>query len=185
MAYSTIKKKHCRCQPDCPKWPTLGYSGYFASHSPKEILEKVGTKRDVTKRNRDARNRTRILINKKPNEEKNIQELWWIMVAAVIRANPRCWETNEYIPEKYYRAASCHILPKAIFPSVAHHPKNFLVLSASNGSHDKTHRIDTFCKMKVWPIAVDRFLEILPYVKERHKILDLFKEKIEYLKTEK
>ena len=34
-------------------------------------------------------------------------------------------------------------------------------------------------KMAVWEEAVDRFLEILPLVKERHKYLELFKSKID------
>lgn len=35
----TIKQKHCKCSPDCDKWPTLGYGGYNSAHVPNELKE--------------------------------------------------------------------------------------------------------------------------------------------------
>lgn len=189
MAYSSIVKKRCKC--GCDKWPTLGWDGYFAGHAPQELKDKKGSKKQVSDKNRYARNKVRCLL---PSKEKdNLQELWFSMVANEIEKNPYCWETGDFIQKEYklfgtntvknnYRNASCHILPKSIFPSVSTHPLNFLILSASNGSHDKTHRLDTFSKMKVWPIAVERFKKIEPYIKERHKLLNQFRELI-YEKT--
>jgi hypothetical protein len=55
---------------------------------------------------------------------------------------------------------------------------NFLVLSPRNGSHDKTHRIDTFSQMKVFPIAIERFYLFEKEITEQHKYLDLFREAI-------
>ncbi len=161
-----------------------------------KVLLCLNCKRAVDNKNQLAKQRERIqvrsLIDKKPTEQKNLQELWFAMVAQEIEKSPYCWETGDFIQKEVrlfgtervmdnYRNASCHILPKSIFKSVATHPLNFLILSASNGSHEKTHRVDTFVKMKCWPIAAERLKQILPYVKERHKILALFKEKINYI----
>jgi hypothetical protein len=122
--------------------------------------------------------KVRELINMPENIEMVNQEKWFRHVAKVIEANPYCWETGEYISEADYRNATAHIFPKAHFGSVATHPLNFLILSPRNGAHDKTHRLDTFCKMKVWPIAVKRFLEFEPLITEKHKYLNTFKELI-------
>lgn len=67
-----------------------------------------------------------------------------------------CMETGDEIPRVYARHATAHLLAKKNFPSVATHPLNYLILSAHNGSHDKTHRVDTFIKMKIWPEAAAR-----------------------------
>lgn len=61
--YSTIKKKKCRCGTQ-NHYPTLGYNGWNIKCAPKEILDKVGTKRQVQKRNRNARLRVSTLLKK-------------------------------------------------------------------------------------------------------------------------
>lgn len=73
-----------------------------------------------------------------------------------------CMETGDEIPRAFARHATAHLLAKKLFPSIACHPLNYLILSAANGSHDKTHRVDTFIKMKVWPQAARRIKEMLP-----------------------
>lgn len=186
MYNSTIKRKTCKC--GCGKYPTLSFGGYFASHAPQEIKDNVLSKRKRTVIARNARNKVRGLIPK--DKVNNLQELWFVKIIAEIRDNPYCWETGDRIPDSYFdfkkgdhvktdrffRAACCHIFPKSIFPSVATHPSNYLILSASNGSHDKTHRLDTFCKMGIWKEACDRFKEFEPYITETHKYLNTFRE---------
>ena len=66
--YSTIKRKTCKC--GCNKYPTVGYNGFYSSHAPKEILDKVGTKRQVQKRNRAARNKISNLLKKDSEADK-------------------------------------------------------------------------------------------------------------------
>lgn len=73
-----------------------------------------------------------------------------------------CMETGELIPQKYARASIAHLLPKAKFHSVATHPLNYLILSAHNGSHQKTDRVDNFVQMKIWPEAKRRMLIMIP-----------------------
>lgn len=102
-------------------------------------------------------------------------EVWFDNVKRQIIKNPFCWECGMYIPEKYCRHASAHIFPKAIFESVATHPLNYLVLGASCGCHDKTHRLDTFSDMGVFGEAVRRFRIFEPSITEKHKYLDTFR----------
>jgi len=44
MAFSTIKKKNCKCSPTCKFPPTISFSGYYYSHAPQEIKDKQGEK---------------------------------------------------------------------------------------------------------------------------------------------
>lgn len=73
-----------------------------------------------------------------------------------------CMECKRWIPETYMRCATAHLLPKKIFKSVATHPLNYLILGAGCGCHDKTHTISKFVKMKIWPEAKKRILEMMP-----------------------
>jgi len=99
------------------------------------------------------------------------QQLWFEDIKR--REEPKCWETGDWIPAKYMRAARAHILPKKDniggFPSVATHPLNYLILSSLNGSHDKTHTWSKFQTMKVWPLAVERFKKIYPYIAQAER----------------
>lgn len=109
---------------------------------------------------------------------------WYAMVTGVIAEKPYCWECGEFIPMPnlalpkkdqidFYHAASAHILFKSIFDSVKAHPYNFLVLGAGC-CHDKSHRMDTFSKMKVFPLAVKRFRLFEGLITEKHALLDEF-----------
>ena len=73
-----------------------------------------------------------------------------------------CMETGEAIPRRYARAATAHLLPKKLFKSVATHELNYLILSAANGSHDRTHTISKFVQMKIWPEAARRIKILIP-----------------------
>lgn len=69
MSYSSIKSKKCKC--GCGKPPTLGYGGFKFSCAPAEIKDKVGTKRDVAKRNKNARNKVSSLLHKDSEADKS------------------------------------------------------------------------------------------------------------------
>lgn len=88
---------------------------------------------------------------------------WFATIASQFTAGTcKCWECNAPVPEAFIIHATAHIFPKKAFPSVATHPSNYLILGASC-CHDKSHKVETFSKMKIWREAVDRFLEF-----ERH-----------------
>lgn len=40
-----LKKKKCKCSPDCSLWPTLGFGGYNYNHAPQEIKDKKNEKK--------------------------------------------------------------------------------------------------------------------------------------------
>jgi len=75
-----------------------------------------------------------------------------------------CMECGAIVPRAYIRHATAHLLPKNIFKSVATHELNYLILGAGCGCHEKTHRIDKFIKMKIWPIAKERILTMMPFL---------------------
>ena len=74
----------------------------------------------------------------------------------------RCMECGAFIPIEYSRHATAHLLPKKIFKSVATNQNNYLILCAHNGCHDRTHTISKFIKMKTFPLAKERILQMMP-----------------------
>lgn len=79
---------------------------------------------------------------------------------------PRCQECGAKISRVYARHATAHLLPKKHFKSVETNDLNYLILGAGCGCHNKTHRIDTFVTMKIWPQAakaINVLLPLLPY----------------------
>lgn len=159
--------------------PKIGAGGYCWEHEQEDPAYNRKQDRSAVK---DAEKKLRMLSSSMDNklvdntaaiEFQKLQN-FFSDAAKDIAKNPVCWECGDIIPLKYYRAATAHILPKAIFRSVAAHPMNRLHLCAKNGCHDKTHRLDTFSKMKVFPEAVRRFSIVYPEVKEKHKLLQDF-----------
>jgi hypothetical protein len=110
---------------------------------------------------------------------ENPLDEWFDEKIRILAKHPFCMECNSLIPPAYYHAAVAHIFQKSIFKSIATHPFNYLFLGAGCGCHNRSHRLDTFSKMKVFPEAVDRFVIFRESIKERHKYLDLF---IDYAK---
>lgn len=140
------------------------------------------TERDK-QRNRQVKENSQVrgLLNSEQNKlvanqaAKDIDALqkWFDVIAKEIADHPNCWECHSWVKKEYYRAATAHILPKAIFQSVATHPLNYLILPA-HCCHNKTHRLDTFSQMKIFPEAVNRFRQFQHLITEKHKLLDEF-----------
>lgn len=183
--FSTIKRKTCKC--GCLRLPTLGCAGYSYQCMPEELKAKVGDKKKLQQKRLNASKYASTKLRMDNYKENVEQELWFRMIALEIEKNPRCMECNAWISKPYYKAATAHIFPKGndYFPSVATNPHNYLILGAGCGCHDKTHRIDTFSKMKCFPIAIERFYLFEKEIKENHKYLTLFKEAIKSYNYEK
>ena len=166
MAYSSIQRKKCKC--GCNRYPSLGYNGYSYNCAPQEIKDKVGTKREVAQKNRNARNLASRKLHSEQRAESHGQnelERWFhqiLMKHSVDGMGCTCMECGSWIPEQYMRHATAHLLPKKLFKSCATHPLNYLILGAGCGCHAKTDRVDLFCKMKVWPEAARRIKIIMP-----------------------
>lgn len=70
MAYgSSITKK--KCKGECGRYPVLGLNGWCYKCCPQEVKDKLGTRRDVAKRNKAARNKTSSLLNKDSDADKS------------------------------------------------------------------------------------------------------------------
>lgn len=120
-------------------------------------------------------------ISNEPNFKTAIQakkemDAFWKYAESVIDKKPYCWECGDFISKSDYRAATAHIFPKSIFESVASNKWNFLVLGARCGCHDKSHRLDIFSQMKVFPTAINRYMKFGELITEKHKYLSLFKD---------
>lgn len=111
----------------------------------------------------------------KMTSHKDTTELneWFVDKEKILIRNPRCWNCNDFIPLRFARAAVAHIFPKSIFESIATHEENFLICGAGC-CHDKTHTVERFSRMAVFPMAVRKFLKFYTNITERHKYLFLF-----------
>lgn len=140
------------------------------------------------------RNRAKVFLAKR-HQEKSFEDYvaeqmlddWFLDIGErIITPNPFCWECGAKIfidndqPLHVYRSNTAHIFPKSIFHSVETHMLNFIIAGSACGCHNKTHRLDTFSKMKIWPMAVQRFHSFQSEITETHKYLYFF---IKYSKT--
>lgn len=178
-----IKKKLCKC--GCDKMPTMSCQGYNYSCMPDELREKVGDKKKLQQKKSNAAKYASTKLRMMKSKEDTELDLWFRRIALEIEKNPHCMECNAWISKPFYKAATAHIFPKGenYFPSVATNPHNYLILGAGCGCHDKTHRIDTFSKMKIFPIAIEHFYQFEKEIKENHKYLSIFKEAIKNYKS--
>ena len=103
-------------------------------------------------------------------------EFWKYAEKIIENTGSKCWECGDTIFKSDYRNSTGHIFPKSIFLSVASNKYNFLVVGNRCGCHNKTHTLATFSKMKVFPVAVNRFMKFGNLITEKHKYLTLFKE---------
>lgn len=106
--------------------------------------------------------------------QPNLMTKFWDIAASVISKKPYCWECGDRINKSDFRAATAHIFPKSLFPSVADNEWNYLVLGARCGCHNKSHTMLTFSQMSIFPVAVQRYMKFGHLITEQHKYLDLF-----------
>jgi hypothetical protein len=98
-----------------------------------------------------------------------------------------CMECGCRINKKDFEFAImtvAHVLPKRKdqFPSVATHEENSLELCVTNGCHGRyDNSWEDAAQMKVWPLAVKKFLIIYPAIaaKERKHIPDVLMQELE------
>lgn len=70
MAYSSIKRKTCKCgNPKC--YPSLSFQGWNFKCAPPEVKDKLGTRKEIAKRNKNARNRASLLLKKDNDADKS------------------------------------------------------------------------------------------------------------------
>lgn len=154
LMYSSIRPKMgkcAECPPDAPEKRLI--KGLCPYHYNKNLLNRA----------RQKRVDTRSLIKEQLNK-------WFENATEELRRCPYCEECGEYIPAAYFRHATAHVLPKAIFRSVATHPANRLFLGAGCGCHSKFDSAwSNAQEMKVWPKAEKIFLIIYPDIAEEEQ----------------
>ena len=139
MAYSTIKRKHCKCEEGCKKMPSMGFSGYYYAHAPQEIKDKQGLKAKRGYQNSLSRTRSNALAKKvrsygKENvgiktPEIKSQEQWYLdRRDEMLNVCAECGAGTNVKDDKYYRWSVCHIVPKSLVPSVATYEHNWIEL---------------------------------------------------------
>lgn len=122
--------------------------------------------------------RTRANYSKNSNSSKQELDKWFAQIQQEQAGQCVCWECGERIPDAFIRHATAHIFPKAQFSSVADHPANYLILGAGC-CHDKSHKVTTFAKLKMFKEAVERFLQFereLTKEEKAKKYYSLFRE---------
>lgn len=78
----------------------------------------------------------------------------------------------------------CHILPKAIFVSVKMHDDVWVELCAwgngsCHGNMDNSTRGREMETLKCFPLIIEKFIKVFPYVKEKAKIPDVLLQYVE------
>jgi len=155
--------------PCCTRHPQangfcIGHKDYgstVAKAKPKGIAPKSEKKLATEKMEKEQR-----------GDDPTKLQKWYSEI--MLKEEPICWETKEVIDkedEKGWHGSIAHILPKKLFPSVQTHPKNYLILKMWGGTHASYDASwQSAQKMKVWPLAVKRFLEIEKNIAERERV---------------
>lgn len=185
---SSIKRKKCKCG-NCDKFPTLGYAGYFAAHAPKEIIDKVGTKRQVQLRNRNKRLAQGRKLHQAQDEAKTAsgELMRWFndRHKEMTGSCKHCLGKTQKGQPNFINSIA-HILPKALFPSVKTHPDNWIELCFYNKSchaNFDNHMID-ITELNCFDLVIERFVRIYPFIapQEKRRIPEVL---LQYIEVEK
>lgn len=176
MSYSTIERKKCKC--GCKKYPSLGYNGYNYSCAPEEIKEKVGSKKELQRKNQNARKAISVKMraeNRKKDESTGgtFKEAWF-------RARRRqmtgfckcgCGNRSSRDDEDNFRSSICHILAQKHFLSVQFHPANFIELAFWGGCHTNFDQkgSEHWPKLACWIEIVEKFKILYPLTLESER----------------
>jgi hypothetical protein len=97
---------------------------------------------------------------------------------------PVCWETGQKIDirdKMGWQGSIAHCLPKGLFPSVATHPMNYMILKMWGGTHGQYDSSwENASKMKVWKYACEIFNVLYPLLtkEEKAKLPDIILQEI-------
>ena len=168
--------------PNCPRHPEsngfcIGHAGYGSSIASVKKVNRIAPK-----------SAKRLAAEKSAKEQRadgetELQE-WFTRIMKAEK--PVCWETGQSIDTRKsandpdgkpvknfvneFHGSIAHILPKKIFKSIKTHPKNYLILKMWGGIHARYDLSwDSASKMKVWPVAVKRFIEMYDDIADSEK----------------
>lgn len=165
--YSTITRKGCK--GNCGRMPVLGLSGYCWSCVPEEIKTKVGNKRDLARKKKNARLSSVLKIRTKEAAKNghSLKTLWYLarryeMTGVCMEKG--CRNTTNKESDKYFTWSICHIVPKGLVDSVRFHSQNWIELCQIH-HHEFDKDFDSAAKMACFEIAkrmFQRFKDLIP-----------------------
>ncbi len=187
MAFSSIKKKLCKC--GCGKWPTCSYQGYNQKCAPQEIKDNVLGKRMSSRTSSLKRTMSKLrgdnYARKGIGQEQPSEAEIALKVALNEWFNERhsgmrgfcveCGGKTTKGDTKYWKFSICHLLGKALFPSIATNPLNFIELCYFGNSHHSNMDNNGYEYVrehmpKTWKIILERVEIMFPFIKEKSKI---------------
>lgn len=157
----------CKVSDFCPFHPQdNGYCTPHQGHAPAKAKKSPTPIAKVSDKKREE------IKAQKP--VKDLQNTWFAEIEAkeCINGSAKCWNCGETIIQPFFRTAIAHIFAKRknMFPSVATHPDNYLILGSGCGCHQEFDRSwGDATKMQVWPLALERAKEIIPSIAESEK----------------
>lgn len=175
MPYNSIKK---HCKNNCGRMPVLGLEGYCWTCCPEEIKIKVGNRRKLAIKKKNARVSaiSKIRSQERAENKENELELWFLLrmnTCEPICQN--CGAVGYYLKEdkykKLWKSCQAHLLPKRHFKSIQSHPLNGAVLGTGFSRlchcHDKyDHDWEQASQMDIWATVVERFKILYPLTYE-------------------
>jgi len=194
MAYSSIKKKNCKCSEYCKLFPTIGCMGYNFAHVPQELKDRYPEKfKKKSVRLRTQSEKTKLsrklhsVNNKVLTEEgkRKLQLFQWYYDGMTI-SEPICENCGAFKPElkrsaylnKQWHSCQAHLFPKKLFTSIESHPLNRMVLGSGYSGlcwcHDNYDNKgwEYVSTMKIWPEVVRRFKVLYPFISiNEHKYI--------------
>jgi hypothetical protein len=155
----------------------LGLAPKTTGPKPKKPMKRVSDK----KRKEDVE------AKEARGGEATDQQKWYEKIMQ--SEEPKCWETGDRLNKQDklgWHGSVAHCLPKSLFPSVATHPMNYMILSMWNGSHANYDRSwESAAKMKVWKYALKIIITVLlPCLtpEEKRKLPEVVLQEIDPLK---
>lgn len=176
MAYSTIKRKLCKC--GCGKLPTLSFNGWNYSCAPDKIKEKVKSQKKETAKRRNQRIVSKLKALpaniEMVNHKKELDEWFAARALEMTGICANCGGRTTKGDPKYWKFSIAHILPKNKIKSLATHPLNFIELCHFGKSCHKNmdDKILNLQDMKCWNDIQSRFAIMYPYIpKEEYQFI--------------
>lgn len=125
--------------------------------------------------------------DKAEKPQKDLLDLWFIERSKEMTGKcVNCRRPSTKGDPQYWKFSICHILPKALFPSVATHVLNFIELcfwdeSCHSNFDNKGYEWTKEHMPKVWAIVVARFKAMYPSIAraERSKIPDILLQELD------
>lgn len=120
-------------------------------------------------------NKSKVLNDKEKTEKQKLDEFYSRIALRMPYNCENCNQPLQAFNKFAKRSCAAHILPKSLFPSIATNEDNILFIGA--GFLGGCHCHDTFdsdantrSKMKVFPIALERFEKLKQYLTDKELI---------------